>query len=295
MDPKITILGTGRLGSAVARAFLERSYPTTIYNRTREKCAPLVAAGARAAASAKEAVAEAQVVFSVLSDYRVTEALLREPGVLRALSGKLLVQFASGSPRTARELAALAKQHGIDYLDGAVMATPNFIGQPGCTILYSGPSALFSRNQELLSVLGDNAQLVGEDPGHASALDSALLVYMWGALFGILQGSVICEAEGIPLQTFSRQLGAVMPVLAHANQDLVERVRTRRYAADEGTLAALAAHHGGFAHLLEICRAHRLPAAFPEAMAKVMDVAMARGHAQDDFAVLHAFMQPGRA
>lgn len=290
MKTRISIIGTGRLGSAVARAFLA-AHPTTAYNRTAAKAAPLIAEGAIGATTVEDAVRQGEVIFAVLDGYVATEASIRTPEVLRALEGKLLVQFASGSPRTARELAALAQAHGIHYLDGAVMATPNFIGLPECTILYSGRAELFERHRDVLAVLGGGAHFVGEDPGHASALDSALLVFMWGALFGLLQGATVCEAEGIPLSLLSTHLPAIMPVVTGAQGDLLERVRTRRYAADASTLASLGVHHGAFAHLLEICRERRLPGGFVDAMGDLLQRAMDRGHAQDDFAALHGLMR----
>jgi 3-hydroxyisobutyrate dehydrogenase-like beta-hydroxyacid dehydrogenase len=75
------------------------------------------------------------------------------------------------------------------------LATPNFIGEPECTILYSRPGDLFEKYKPVLLALGENAVHVGIDVGHASALDTALLVVMWGAMFGMLQGVAICEAE----------------------------------------------------------------------------------------------------
>jgi 3-hydroxyisobutyrate dehydrogenase-like beta-hydroxyacid dehydrogenase len=81
----------------------------------------------------------------IVNDYVTSERLLRSGGLTKGLRGKLLVQLTSGSPKQAREMAAWARQHEIQYLDGAIMATPNLIGGPECTILYSGPGHLFEK------------------------------------------------------------------------------------------------------------------------------------------------------
>jgi hypothetical protein len=106
MKPEISVLGAGRMGSALARAFLEKGYETSVWNRTQSKLAPLAALGARIAPSLQEAVAAAGIVVVNLNDYVTTDRLLRSDGVASGLRGKLLVQLTSGSPRQAREMAA---------------------------------------------------------------------------------------------------------------------------------------------------------------------------------------------
>jgi hypothetical protein len=59
-----------------------------------------------------------------------------------------------------------------------------------------------------------NAVHAGNDVGHASALDSALLVVMWGALFGAVQGVAISEAEQLRLDAYSNYLKPILPLSA---------------------------------------------------------------------------------
>lgn len=134
MKPSITILGTGRMGSALATTFLKQGYTTTVWNRTRSKCQPLAEFGAQIAPSVLDAVA-AEVIVVNVTDYVTSDRLLRPDDVTKASRGKLVVQLTSGSPKQARDMAAWAARHGIRYLDGAIMATPNLIGGSECTIL----------------------------------------------------------------------------------------------------------------------------------------------------------------
>jgi 3-hydroxyisobutyrate dehydrogenase-like beta-hydroxyacid dehydrogenase len=159
------------MGSALARAFLGKGYVTYVWNRTPARCAPLASLGARVAPSPEQAVAACDVVVVNVIDYEAADGLLRSPSVAAALEGKLLVQLTSGSPDQAREAAAWAAERGAAYLDGAIMATPNIIGDPAATILYSGRRQAFEANEPVFRALGGNPVHVGEDPGHASALD----------------------------------------------------------------------------------------------------------------------------
>jgi len=132
---------------------------------------------------------------------------------------------------------------------------------------------------------------VGSDVGHASALDSALLVVMWGSLFGALQGVAICEAEGLGLDAYMSYLKPVLPQVNGWVMDTVKRIEDGRLAGDEATLATLDSHYGALRHLLELCKERGIPHAVPDAFEQAFQAAIKAGHAQDDFAVLNKFMR----
>jgi 3-hydroxyisobutyrate dehydrogenase-like beta-hydroxyacid dehydrogenase len=279
------------MGSSLARAFLKQGYETSVWNRTKSRCEPLAEVGAQIAPSVLEAVAAAEIIVVNVNDYVTSDRLLRPDDVTKALRGKLLVQLTSGSPKQAKEMAAWARQHGIQYLDGAIMATPNLIGGPECTILYSGPGDLFEKYRTVLLALGGNAIHVGSDVGHASALDSALLVVMWGALFGAVQGVAICEAEQLRLDAYLNYLKPLLPQVNGWILDTVKRIEEGRLAADDATLATVDSHYGALRHLLELCRERGIHRAVPDAFDQLFQAAINAGHAQDDFAVLSKFMR----
>jgi 3-hydroxyisobutyrate dehydrogenase-like beta-hydroxyacid dehydrogenase len=279
------------MGAALVSGFLGQGYKVDIWNRTRAKCEPLAAKGARIAATVRDAITAADIIVVNVNDYGTSDQLLRPEEVTRALSGKLLVQLTSGSPRQAREQATWARRHDILYLDGAIMGTPDFIGTPGCTILYSGPSELFEKHKPVLLALGGNPQHVGSDVGHASALDSALLVYMWGTLFGTLQGAAVCEAEEVSLEAFKTFAKAFAPVVDNGVADIITRIQQRRFGADEHTLATVEIHAGALHHLLELCKDRGIHRAVPESFDQLFRKALQAGEGQADFAALHRFMK----
>jgi 3-hydroxyisobutyrate dehydrogenase-like beta-hydroxyacid dehydrogenase len=176
------------MGSALARALLQAGYRTTVWNRTVEKAWPLAAAGATIAASVREAIDAAEIIIVNVTDYAATATLLHDHDVASGIRGKLVVELTSGTPQGAREAGRWAVEHGAMYLDGAIMATPDFIGTDHGTILISGLRQTFESGTNTLRALGGNIQHVGEDLGLANALDSALLALMW----------VLCSAHSIP-------------------------------------------------------------------------------------------------
>jgi 3-hydroxyisobutyrate dehydrogenase-like beta-hydroxyacid dehydrogenase len=291
MQPRIAVLGAGRMGSALARTFLQQNYATTIWNRTSTRLAPLVALGARAATSLPDAITGSDIVIVNVNDYPTSDSLLRAEGVAQALSGKLLVQLTSGSPKQARDMAAWAAKHGIRYLDGAIMATPDLIGGPQCNILYAGDAGAFDQYKAALLTLGSNGVHVGADPGLAAALDSALLVVMWGALFGTLQGVAICKAEELNLSAYASYLAPFLQALNGWSMDVVKRIDEGRLSGDAETVATLDTHYGAFRCLMELCKDRHIHLGLPGAMEPIFRAALQAGHAQDDFAILSRFMK----
>lgn len=291
MKASIAVLGLGRMGSALARAFLQHDYSTTIWNRTESKMSPLIALGARPAASVKAAISAANIIVINVSDYASIEALLTSPDVVDALRGKVLVQLTSGSPKQARDAAAWAYSRQIRYLDGAIMATPDLIGGPQSTILYSGDVSTFEECKVALSALGQNAIHVGTDPGLASALDSAMLVVMWGALFGTLQGIAVCQAEQIPLKPYAEYMKPFLQAMSEWSLDVVQRVEEGRVAGDTDTVASIGTHYGAFRCFMELCRERQLNMTLPSVMESFFRRAMENGQAQHDFAALSQYVR----
>lgn len=122
----ISVLGLGAMGSALATSLLDAGRSVTVWNRTPGRAKDLVARGAGAADSVPAAVLASPVVVACLLDHSSVEETL---GLAAAdLRGRTLVNVTTTTPNEARALASWAAEHGIDYLDGAVMAVPSMIG-----------------------------------------------------------------------------------------------------------------------------------------------------------------------
>lgn len=294
MKPAISVLGTGRMGSALARALIGAGYRTTVWNRTSQKTEPLAALGAIVAGSVLEAVETAQIIIVNVSDYAASADLLRGDAVASAIRGKLVVELTSGTPDGAREAGRWSVARESGYLDGAILATPDFIGTEAGTILVSGPRQAFDSNEEVFRALGGNVQHIGEEPGLANALDAAVLSLMWGALFGTLHAIAVCRAETIDLGELARQWTATSPVVEGLITDLIERTIAGRFASDDDTLSSISPHYGAFQHLVELMEAREIDRSVVDGYEAIFGRAIAAGHLHDDFAALSQFMgKPG--
>ena len=102
--PHIAFLGIGLMGAPMTRNLLDAGFPMTLWNRTASKCDPF-ADEATIAASTAEAVADADVVITMLENGDVVEDVLVAQGVIDALKpGALVVDMSSVQPSVARAL-----------------------------------------------------------------------------------------------------------------------------------------------------------------------------------------------
>lgn len=106
--PNIGFLGLGVMGQPVALTFARSGARLTVWNRSPEKCEPLRAAGATVASSPAEVFARAEVVFLMMMNEEVTDAVLERrtlafDGIVR---GRTVVCMSSNAPEYSRALAA---------------------------------------------------------------------------------------------------------------------------------------------------------------------------------------------
>lgn len=291
MKPSIGVIGTGRMGSALARTLIDAEYRTTVWNRTREKAEALAASGARLGVSVADTVKASEIVIINVSDYAATAQLVENEYVVADLAGRIVVELSSGTPHGARNTAQYFRKRNVRYLDGAILASPDLIGTTAGTILVAGPHETFLAAEPVLRALSPNTEFVGDDPGLVNALDSAVLALMWGALFGALQAIAVCQEEGIALGDLGRHWAATTPVIGGLVADLINRTDARRFVADAATLASVSPHYSAFGHLLELMEERKIDRTIANAYGRIFKQAIAAGHLHDDFAALSQFMR----
>jgi 3-hydroxyisobutyrate dehydrogenase-like beta-hydroxyacid dehydrogenase len=290
VNEKLAVIGTGRMGSALATALFHKGFTTTVWNRTASKTEPLAQLGLRVAQSVLEAIKEGDVIIVNVINYNATRQLLQRPEVESALRSKILVQLTTGTPNEAREMEAWAQPRGIRYLDGAIVGYPAGIGKPESTILYSGSEELFNRVKPVLLAFGDNALLVGNEIGHASALDVAILAFAMNAMSGFLHGYVVCEEEHLPLETYMQFVKSLMPVLEMTLAGLHGTIREKNYGNTEASLEVYAACPRA---LVDWCEDHGVDHSLADAQLFLIEKAIKAGKGQSDFAYLYEVLRRG--
>jgi 3-hydroxyisobutyrate dehydrogenase-like beta-hydroxyacid dehydrogenase len=289
MNYNVTLIGAGRMGSALATVLFHKGFATTVWNRTGAKTQALSRLGLSVAQSLEEAVREADIVVVSVSDYGSTRQLLRQPDIETALRGKIVVQLSSGTPKEAREMDSWAGRCGISYLDGAILGSPEWIGTPACTIFYSGPAEVFNRAKPVLMVFGDKSVFVGHEIGHASAFDVAVLTFGVSAMC-FLQGQVVWQGENLPAGGFLETIKGMMPTMESVFIDMSRRVSSKNYSGDQ---ASLEAYSVVTKQLVSWCQDRGSDHTIPDAYVNLMERAIQAGKSQADFACLFEILSEG--
>lgn len=168
----VTVLGTGLMGSGMARSLVRAGARVTAWNRDGAKAKPLADCGITVVEDLAAAVAGAQVVLTMLFDGdavgQVMSAVLPhlEPDAVWVQSGTI------GLPAT-ETCAQLAARHGVGFVDAPVLGTRQPAEDGVLTVLVGGPPALRDRVAPVFDAIGSRTIWVGERPGDGHRLKLA--------------------------------------------------------------------------------------------------------------------------
>ncbi|MFE6684956.1 NAD(P)-dependent oxidoreductase [Streptomyces sp. NPDC057743] len=276
----VTVLGLGPMGRTLAETFLAAGLHTTVWNRTPGRDAALVERGALSAPTAPEAVAASELTVVCVVNYAAVTAILHRPEVADALKGRTVVVLTAGTPDEARATGEWAADHGIRYLDGAIMTPTTTIGTPDAVFLHSGPLALYEEHRPVLDALGGTHTHLGEDIGRAAAHDIALLDIFWTAMAGYAHAVALARAEGITageLAPFAQGIGAILPPLFAETAQEVDR---GTYSGEGNPLTSAAS---AMAHIVRASEAHGIDTGVLRSAEGLARRAIGLGHGGDGF------------
>lgn len=230
--PRIALLGIGLMGLPMARRLLGAGLPLTVWNRTPAKALPLQAEGVRLAASAAQAVADADIVITMLEHGAVVREVLTDGGVLAAMrSGALFIDMSSIQPAQAREHAQWLGERGVAGLDAPVSGGTLGAEAGTLTIMAGGTEADFARAAPAFVPLG-RATLVG--PAGAGQLAKLANQMIVGITIGaVAEALLLAQAGGAdPVKVRQALTGgfADSRILQVHGQRMIERDFVKRGA-----------------------------------------------------------------
>ncbi|MFF3957175.1 NAD(P)-dependent oxidoreductase [Streptomyces sp. NPDC001890] len=276
----VTVIGLGRMGQALAGAFLKAGHPTTVWNRTASKADQLVAGGARLAPTVGDALKESSLAVLCVTDYEAMRELLGASGI--ELNGTMLINLTSGDSAQARKAARWTAQRGARYLDGAIMAIPPAIGTAEAVILHSGPQSDFEAHKSTLDALGTVTYL-GADHGLASLYDVAGLAMMWSVLNAWLQGTALLRTAGVDAAAYAPFAQQIAAGVAEWLPGYAEQIDSGSFPAE---VSALETEVRSMAHLIEESEALGVNAELPKLIKAMADRSIAAGHGGEQYPVL---------
>jgi len=179
---RIGVAGLGRMGSAIAARLIEVGHEVTVWNRSADKVKPLVAAGAKTAASPAELATQVETVVTILTNRDTIAAVYEGPAGLLAgdVSGKLVVEMSTVQPETEAALAAKVRAKGAAFVECPVGGTVG-PAREGKLLGVAGAAAEdFARAKPLLTQMCRRVEHVGPVGAGSSmklAFNLPLMVY----------------------------------------------------------------------------------------------------------------------
>jgi 3-hydroxyisobutyrate dehydrogenase len=198
---RIAFLGLGRMGAGMAARLLATGHDLTVYNRTASRAAPLVAAGAMLARSARDACEGVDAVIAMTADDESSKAMWLGPdGALAATLAPLAfaIECTTVSHDWALELGRLTARRGLRYLDAPVTGLPSAAAAGELTLLVGADDADLAAARALLDQLAGRILHFGPI-GTGTAYK--LVINLIGAvqIASAAEGLAIAERAGLDL------------------------------------------------------------------------------------------------
>lgn len=163
--PSIAFAGIGLMGLRMCRRLLAAGFPLTVWNRSPDKCAALVEAGARQVGSPAELCATADIVLLCLADTSVVrQVVFGQDGIVEdARAGQLLVDHSSLDPAATRAMATeLESRTGMRWVDAPVSGGAAGAENGSLAVMAGGRAEDVERVRPVLMHLGQRLTHMGE-------------------------------------------------------------------------------------------------------------------------------------
>lgn len=263
-DQRVGFLGLGVMGQPMALRLARAGVDLVVWNRTPDRCAPVVAAGARAAATVTEVAAGCATLVLMLADEVAVDQVLDPggPGFPDLVADRLVVAMGTYPPDFSRALERAVLTAGGRYVEAPVSGSRAAVEAGALVAMLAGadPAAL-ARAEALLSPLVSRTVRCGAVP---SALLTKLTVnsYMITMLTGLAEAVHLGDRLGLDRRVLTDVLlGGTLasPVLATklaklVDGDLSAQAAIADVAKNTGLITAAAAAAGAAAPLATLCR-----------------------------------------
>jgi len=282
-EKALGVIGLGLMGTALTERLLEHGYRVTVWNRTREKAAPLIAQGAQ---WSDNPLADCRrAIISLYTSEVVAEVLQQMETGLRP--EQIIVDTTTGEPEQTAALGGRLAARGVRYLDAPISGSSQQTRDGQATVIVGGERTTFDACADLWSVMGAKVFHVG--PCGSAARMKLISNLVLGLNRAVLaEGLAFAEALGVAP-------AAALEVLKGSNaysraMDVKGRKMVER---DFSVQARLSQHLKDVRLMLDAARAAGLTLPLTETHRRLMEQAEAAGLGdQDNSAILEVLRAP---
>jgi 3-hydroxyisobutyrate dehydrogenase len=194
----VAVLGTGIMGSAMARNLVAAGLRTKVWDRAPEATAPLAAVGALVAASPQDAIADARVVITMLPTADVVNSVMFDHGLAAFTSGAVWAQMGTIGVTATVELDGMVSRVRPDvmFVDAPVSGSKGPAETGQLLILASGPAAAQAITAPVFSAIGRKTVWLGQ-AGQGSRMKLVVNSYLSILIEGVAEALELASQLGI--------------------------------------------------------------------------------------------------
>jgi 3-hydroxyisobutyrate dehydrogenase len=284
----IALIGLGKMGAAMAGRLIEAGHGLTVFNRTKEKTAPIAGLGARVAASPGEAIGAAPATILMLPDAAaIREVLFPAAGPFPDLSGRTIIQMGTIAPEQSRELERDVEAAGGAYLEAPVLGGPPDAAKGRMHVLVGATPERFEQWRPVLSVLAAAPLHVGP-VGRAAAFKLALNQILGAEVMAFAYSLALVLRSGIGLDQFMDVL-RTSSLYAPQFEKKLDKMLRREFLP-----ATFTARHLDKDLRLALAEGRRLglDTSAVEGLAGLILKTVERGSQDEDYSVIYEIIDP---
>jgi 3-hydroxyisobutyrate dehydrogenase-like beta-hydroxyacid dehydrogenase len=204
----VSLLGLGRMGSAIAERLLGAGRELAVWNRTRARADQFAERGVVTLDQPADAWTHGDVAIVMVADTAAVESVvLGSEGLLSGdCAGRTIIDMSTISPERSTVIAASADQAGTAFLRAPVTGNPTVVAAGNLGIMISGPRAAYLDVASLLRDIGPNHFYVGEGD-EARVVKLAVNLVLAGTTELLAEALVMGEQNGIDRRAMLKVIG----------------------------------------------------------------------------------------
>jgi 3-hydroxyisobutyrate dehydrogenase-like beta-hydroxyacid dehydrogenase len=197
---KIGIVGTGRMGQAMARHLIKHGYAVLAQDIEPKAMEAARALGAETAKTPAEVGKACKfVIIAVGYDDEATAVMLHQGGLLETMgAGGVIGVSSTCTPEHVKMLAEKARAKGVEVLDAPICRGQMAADTGTMLILCGGKPEVFERGKPIYSTFGKDYVLLGDIGAgqFGKAMNNFLL---WVNGIALIEAGRLSEANGMDL------------------------------------------------------------------------------------------------
>ena len=288
MSSRIGFIGVGAMGAPMAERLIDAGHIVAVYDVSAAAMAPLVARGAIAASSPREAATGAHTVFACLPSPEVSRAVALGPagdgaeGVASVTGVKTYIETSTIGTAAVKAIAAGLAARGISMLDAPVSGGPRGARAGTLATMVAGERAAFERTLPLFETIAHKVFYVGAEPGLAQMTKLANNMISAAGMAAASEAAVLAVKAGVDPNTLIDAINASTGRNTATSDKFPQSILTRSF--DYGGKFSIM--YKDVRLCLDEARALGVPMWVGSAVGQLWFQGMAEGRADDDYTTL---------